>query len=197
MSDLQATPGAQSDFDGEDDWQDALEDLATELGEPDSDNPLSELIASIDAAVAADVGTLQPPSVPRPELWRKRRLVFSVAGERYSAPLDRILRLDRLGRLTPVPNTPAFLLGVANVSGEIVPALDLRRLWGLPANVRSADRRLMQIRSQTGEAAAGLVVDALHGIRDQDADEAGGARALDVDALLNSAPVQALMRGGE
>lgn len=53
---------------------------------------------------------------------------------------DRIFGLDilliqeiiRLQDITPVPNAPAFVAGLANLRGQIVVAVDLRKLFGLP-----------------------------------------------------------------
>jgi purine-binding chemotaxis protein CheW len=205
------TADPESIFDSEDDWQEALEGLATELEEvelggpescapdsfePESNDPLGDLTASIDAAIAAGPEGLAEPAAPEPTIQRQSRLVFSVAGERFSAPLDRVVRLDRLDRLTPVPNTPAFVLGVTNVRGEIVTALDLRQLLGLRGERRPVDARLVQLRAAGGGMTAGVVVDALHGIRELAEGEDGAPHPLDVDALFDSAPIQALLRGG-
>ncbi len=187
-----------------DDWDDnGLEALAAgldELGvpdEPESADPLGDLIASIDAAIAADVPAPPIDRAPRPESIRRGHLLFSLSGRRFAAPIDRVVRLDRLGVITPTPNTPAFVLGVANVRGAIVPALDLRRLLGMPVAERGANARLVQLKSGDKELLAGVVVDALHGIRTfeqrQARDEA--LHVLDVDALFGSTEIQQLMAG--
>ncbi len=204
---------------GEDDWDDGgLEALADELdepweiaepkqeaagaedvSEPDSDDPLGELIASIDAAIAADVPDEAVEIAPRAEAIRRGHLVFSLSGQRFAAPIDRVVRLDRVGRITPTPNTPAFVLGVTNVHGSIVPTLNLRHLLGMPNTERSPRARLVQLKSGNQDLVAGVVVDALHGIRTFDRGQARdeALHILDVDGLFGSAEIRDLMNEGK
>ena len=58
-------------------------------------------------------------------------LVFSVGAERYGIETDHVLEVIPLRELTPVPCTPASILGVVNHRGRILPVLDLRRLFDL------------------------------------------------------------------
>ena len=183
----------------EDSWDDDLEAFAAELEEPESADPLGDLIASIDAAIAAGAPELQADETPQPEVIRRGHLIFSLSGRRFAAPIDRIARLDRLGPVTPTPNTPPFVLGVANVRGAVVPALDLRRLLGLPAAERLTEGRLVQLKSHHEELVAGVVVDSLHGIRAFDAEDAGGdsPQLFDVDGLFESPEIRGLMTGAQ
>ena len=58
-------------------------------------------------------------------------LVFSLAGERYGIETGFVLEVLSLRELTPVPCTPAFVLGVVNHRGRILSVLDFRRLFEL------------------------------------------------------------------
>ena len=58
-------------------------------------------------------------------------LVFSVGAERYGIETDHVVEVIPLRELTPVPCTPASVLGVVNHRGRILPVLDLRRLFDL------------------------------------------------------------------
>jgi len=56
---------------------------------------------------------------------------FVLAGERYGIESRFVREVARLSRFTPVPGTPAFVLGVTNLRGEILALFDLRRLLGV------------------------------------------------------------------
>jgi len=56
---------------------------------------------------------------------------FVLAGERYAIESRFVREVARLSRFTPVPGTPAFVLGVTNLRGEILALFDLRRLLGV------------------------------------------------------------------
>ncbi len=58
-------------------------------------------------------------------------LVFSLGAERYGIETGRVVEVIPLRDLTPVPCTPASVLGVVNHRGRILPVLDLRRLLDL------------------------------------------------------------------
>jgi purine-binding chemotaxis protein CheW len=51
-----------------------------------------------------------------------------VGGEQYAMPVRHVNEVVEVGELTPVPGTPDSLLGLRNLGGEIVPALDLARI---------------------------------------------------------------------
>ena len=58
-------------------------------------------------------------------------VVFLLAGERYGIESRFVREVARLTRFTPVPGTPAFVLGVTNLRGEILALFDLRHLLGV------------------------------------------------------------------
>ena len=84
-------------------------------------------------------------------------VLFEVAGTTYALRSDDILQLEMIGRITPVPNAPAFVEGVASVRGQVIPVLSLRARFGLapaPHDVRS---RMIVVR--VGERTVGLLAD--------------------------------------
>lgn len=59
-------------------------------------------------------------------------LEFRLAEERYALETRYVREVHPLKNLTPLPCTPAFVLGVVNVRGRILPVLDLKKFFGLP-----------------------------------------------------------------
>jgi purine-binding chemotaxis protein CheW len=58
-------------------------------------------------------------------------LVFTLANERYAIETRFTREVIRIADFTPVPGTPEFLVGIANVRGEILPLIDLRKILGV------------------------------------------------------------------
>jgi purine-binding chemotaxis protein CheW len=56
-----------------------------------------------------------------------------VGGQRYGLPIVDVRELVRAVAITPLPNAPAVIEGVVNVRGRIVPVLDVRARFRLPA----------------------------------------------------------------
>jgi purine-binding chemotaxis protein CheW len=70
----------------------------------------------------------------RPRAGEVLELVgFVLAGERYGIESRFVREVARLTRFTPVPGTPAFVLGITNLRGEILALFDLRQLLGVVA----------------------------------------------------------------
>jgi purine-binding chemotaxis protein CheW len=68
-------------------------------------------------------------------------LVFAIGRELYALPASQVHEVRPLGWLTTLPGTPAFLAGLINVRGRIVPVVDLRSLLGMS----SADSPSMSV----------------------------------------------------
>lgn len=60
-------------------------------------------------------------------------LVFQVAGQRYALSVGDILRIVEMVAISQLPQAPAFVAGVVNFRGQVIPVLDLRRRFQLPA----------------------------------------------------------------
>ena len=58
-------------------------------------------------------------------------LRVTVRGERYALPLDSITAVYDRTPIIPVPCTPPFVAGIANIRGHIIPVLDLAALLGI------------------------------------------------------------------
>ena len=64
-------------------------------------------------------------------------LTFVCAGEQYGVDILRVQEIKGWDGVTRVPYAPAYLLGVMNLRGVIVPVIDLRLRFGL--GQRAAD----------------------------------------------------------
>jgi len=63
-----------------------------------------------------------------------RQLVsFRIGSEEFATDIMQVQEIIRLEKVTAVPHTPAFVEGVVNLLGEVLPVLDLRRRFGMEA----------------------------------------------------------------
>ncbi len=84
-------------------------------------------------------------------------VVLELAGEAYGVEIGRVEEIIRMQAITRIPNGPAFIEGVTNLRGRVIPVLDLRKRFGLPAS--EATRRSRIVVGELGEHTVGLVVD--------------------------------------
>jgi purine-binding chemotaxis protein CheW len=90
-------------------------------------------------------------------------LEFGLASERYAIECQYVEDVQPLRELTPLPCTPAFLAGIVNVRGRIVPVLDLKRFFDLPERGLTDLHRTIIVRGYDLEI--GLLADVVFGIR--------------------------------
>jgi purine-binding chemotaxis protein CheW len=57
---------------------------------------------------------------------------FVLAYERYAVETRYVREVSPLENLTPLPCTPAFVLGIVNLRGEILSVIDLKKFFELP-----------------------------------------------------------------
>jgi purine-binding chemotaxis protein CheW len=59
-------------------------------------------------------------------------LTFGIGTEEYALGILRVREILQYGAVTRVPRTPAWVRGVINLRGSVVPVLDLAVKFGLP-----------------------------------------------------------------
>jgi purine-binding chemotaxis protein CheW len=89
-------------------------------------------------------------------------LTFSLGNERYAIGSEHVTQVLPLNQYTPLPGTPAYVLGIVNVRGRIVSVLDLRVLFELPIG-GLAERSFLLI-LHSAEMEFGLLIDRILGI---------------------------------
>ena len=100
-------------------------------------------------------------------------LTFSLAGEEYGIGILKIKEIIGMMPITSVPQTPAFVKGVINLRGKVIPVMDLR----LRFNMESIDYNertciiVVEISSPTGTVQIGIVVDAVSEVLNIKGDE--------------------------
>ena len=86
-------------------------------------------------------------------------LNFTLGNEEYGLPILQVQEIKGHSGFTPIPSAPAFVKGVMNLRGAVVPVFDLRARFGLPA--ADASRFSVVIVVNVGAKVCGLVVDAV------------------------------------
>ncbi len=89
-------------------------------------------------------------------------LRFGISGELYAIASEHVAQVLPLSQYTPLPNTPAYVMGIVNVRGRIVSVLDLRVLFELP--VDSLSERNFLLILQSPEMEFGVLIDRVLGI---------------------------------
>jgi len=107
-------------------------------------------------------------------------------GEHYALPVAGVREIAPLGQITPVPGAPAAILGVWNLRGDVIAAIDLARLLGLQSEAEPS--RIVV--GEDGTVRAGLVVESVIDVGAlPEALEPADSEFLSAAALIDREPV--------
>jgi chemotaxis signal transduction protein len=102
-------------------------------------------------------------------------VAFGSGDTRYAIAAPFVRRIERLGRVTPLPGAPAHFAGLMNLHGQLIPLVDLGRLYGAPA----CPNAVFAVIVGAARPDVGIVTESILGM------QAGGAHVVDAAALLD------------
>src|SRR5271169_303212 len=82
---------------------------------------------------------------------------FSIGEEEYGLELLRVKEVIRVREITWLPKAPSFVKGIINLRGDVIPIIDLRDKFGLPAKGNTAMTRVVVVEMEG--RLMGMVVD--------------------------------------
>ena len=103
-------------------------------------------------------------------------LTFSLEKEEYGIGILKVKEIIGMMPITSVPRTPAFVRGVVNLRGKVIPVLDLRTKFEMPS-IPYTERTciiVVEIDSDAATILLGIVVDAVSevlNIREEEIEE--------------------------
>lgn len=112
-----------------------------------------------DAILAAIEQQRVSEAEPREEQDRVSYLGFCLGAEVYGLPLEQLREVARVSHLRRVPGAPPGVAGLVNLRGEILCALDVRAILGLPLQPSTESPFLIALRGFTDPL--GLIVDSI------------------------------------
>ena len=123
-------------------------------------------------------------------------LTFQLAGERYGFDVLKTREVLSVVKIAPLPNAASFLSGVINLRGNVVPVVDLRKKFGMPAIAQTIDSAIIIVEiSVEGEfAIIGTLVDEVRGVMNCEVEDLEAPPRFGI--RLNSNLVQAIAKVG-
>ena len=95
-------------------------------------------------------------------------LTIRLEDELFAVEASRVREILDLVPITEVPSAPAFVGGLINVRGSIVPLADLRVMFGMDRPEPDADTRIvvMEVDIDGEPTIAGILADKVHDVTD-------------------------------
>lgn len=95
-------------------------------------------------------------------------IVFKLGKEEYGIEVDKVQTIERILPITRVPKTFAFVKGVINLRGVVIPVIDLRGRFGLPEAEFTEQSRIIIVAAE--ELEVGFIVDSANDVIDLNTD---------------------------
>jgi purine-binding chemotaxis protein CheW len=98
-------------------------------------------------------------------------LTFKLGEEMFALDVSQVREILDVTTITKVPRSPAFMRGVINVRGSVVPVVDLRLKFDMTAIERTVDTRIvvMEITLDGEVTVIGALADAVHNVMEMTA----------------------------
>ena len=94
---------------------------------------------------------------------------FMLAGEMFALEVEDVQEVLMQQPLTPVPRAPDHIVGLLNLRGQIISAIDLRRRLHFPARADGESTKLLVVTS--GGSQFSVVVDDIHDVLELPAEQ--------------------------
>jgi purine-binding chemotaxis protein CheW len=107
-------------------------------------------------------------------------LTFGLAREEYGVEILKVREIIGLMEITAVPGMPAYVLGVINLRGKVIPVIDLRQKFSMPPVDNSEETCFIVVNVPGG--LRGVKVDKVSEVLDIIADEIEDAPSVGQDA---------------
>ena len=77
-------------------------------------------------------------------------LTFQVADEEYGIEINAVREIIGTLPITPVPGSPAEMMGVVNLRGKVIPVVSMRVRFGLPPGEPHPENVILVVDGRTG-----------------------------------------------
>ena len=86
-------------------------------------------------------------------------VTFRLDDQEYALPIANVVQVVRIVAITPMPEAPKIVKGVINVRGKVIPVIDVRKRFNLPAKPYDLNTQLLI--AQMDSRMMALIVDAV------------------------------------
>jgi twitching motility protein PilI len=115
-----------------------------------------------------------PEQLDAPGLWRG--VGYRIGHKRLASGFNEVVEILPMPQVTPVPGAQPWLLGVANIRGNLLPIVDLKQFLEGERTVLHEGQRVLIVRQPGGDVA--VTIDELFGQRSFNESQQQPAEAL-------------------
>ena len=73
----------------------------------------------------------------------KQLVIFELGAEYFGIDISLVEGINKMLEITKIPQSAAYLDGITNLRGSVLPVIDLQKRFGMPAQERTNETRIM------------------------------------------------------
>lgn len=117
------------------------------------------LVEDLKNMETSQSGVSEAKSIEKQLLDEEQLVTFKIDREEYGIRITDVQEINRMTDITKIPRAPRFIEGIVNLRGNIIPAMDLRKRFGLDEKVRSDSTRVIIVDLEGKKT--GIIVDSV------------------------------------
>ncbi|ONI37762.1 chemotaxis protein CheW [Candidatus Epulonipiscium fishelsonii] len=106
------------------------------------------------------------------EVVIKQYVTFEMDNQNYGIDIQSVQIIERMKSIMRVPKAPYYVRGVMNLRGEIIPVIDIRRLFSMDFQEETDNTRIIIITME--DSMVGLIVDKVKAVVELEATQIEG-----------------------
>ena len=91
--------------------------------------------------------------------WLEQLVVFTLAGKSYGVSIGKVNGIERMQKITRVPDAPDFIEGTINLRGRVIPVINMKTLFNLPQGETTKNTRIVVVNIEGHPT--GIIIDAV------------------------------------
>lgn len=118
-------------------------------------------LSNLSATDLPDLAGSFPPNEQTENSDGEKFVVFFLDDELFAVAVEQIAEVVRPLEFTPLPNSPAWLHGIANLRGAIISVLNLARLFNKKSAPATPKSKLIVLKPERSASSIAFLVDRL------------------------------------
>ncbi|MEM3238241.1 MAG: chemotaxis protein CheW [Thermoplasmata archaeon] len=97
-------------------------------------------------------------------------LTFTLSSEMFAMDIGYVKEVLEYSKITKVPKTPDYMLGVINLRGSVAPVVDLKMKFNMPQSERTVDTCIIivEVEIENSKTIVGILADSVKEVFDFD-----------------------------
>lgn len=116
-------------------------------------------ISSLGNIQEADETSKNDDEISMQVLDEEKIVIFKLGTEEYGIKIDNVQEINRMTSITKIPRAPHHIEGIVNLRGNVIPALDLRKLFTLEEKQVTDSTRIIIV--DVNDKRTGIIVDSV------------------------------------